>query len=113
MRLSLLVFSLVTALNSSAMRNSPFVPGNEDATVTVEASRTSGIILVSVTNHRKIGNVVLEVRNAEGAMLYKEEGKAMTSELVRRLDKGLFPKGPMTLSVKARDFAITQRFSIE
>ena len=87
--------------------------GKDDPKVSVQCARGSGLIQVSVSNHRKIGNVLLEVKDANGRVLYSEEGKAMTGELVRRLDKGLFPLGEKTLEVTARDFAITQRFVIE
>ena len=53
------------------------------------------------------------VDSEDGRVLYREEGKAMTGELVRRLDKGVFPRGTHTLTVVAKDFAITQRFTIE
>lgn len=89
------------------------VGGKDDPRVTVQCARGSGLIQVSVSNHRKIGNVLLEVKDASGRVLYSEEGKAMTDELVRRLDKGLFPLGEKTLEVTARDFAISQRFVIE
>lgn len=88
------------------------VSGNE-ATVFVEATRASAFIHILINNHRKIGNVALEVKDLEGRVLYREEGKAMTGELVRRLDKGVFPKGEHTVTVVSRDFTITQRFTIE
>lgn len=87
--------------------------GNDEATVSVQCTRGSGLIQVSISNHRKIGKVLLEVKDAKGHVLYSEEGKAMTGELVRRLDKGLFPKGETTLEVTAKDFAIVHRFVIE
>ncbi len=87
--------------------------GKDDPKVSVQCARGSGLIQVSVSNHRRIGNVLLEVKDSSGRVLYSEEGKAMTGELVRRLDKGLFPMGEKTLEVTARDFAITQRFVIE
>ena len=87
--------------------------GGDGATVSVECDRGSGLILISITNHRRIGNVKLEVRDAQGKSLYYEEGKAMTEELVRRLDKGVFPKGEAMLTVTARDLSITQRFIIQ
>lgn len=87
--------------------------GGSDATVFVEASRGSAFINILVNNHRRIGAVVLEVKDLEGRTLYREEGKAMTDELVRRLDKGLFPKGEHMVTVVSRDFTITQRFTID
>ena len=89
-------------------------PGNEgEARVEVLASRQSALVSVNIVNSRTIGNVVIEVRDAKGTVLYKEEGKALTPELVRRLDKGVFPKGQLSLSVTARDFAITRAFTVE
>ncbi|MBX2971665.1 MAG: hypothetical protein KF797_01045 [Flavobacteriales bacterium] len=83
------------------------------AVVAVDCQRNSGLINVSIANHRKIGKVHIEVRDAKGALVYVEEGKAMTEELVRRFDKGMFPKGAATLTVQARDFKITQAFTIQ
>lgn len=83
------------------------------STVKVECSRSSAFIQIQVQNHRRIGNVVLEVRDAQGRTLYREEGKALTEELVRRLDKGVFPRGQHTVTVTARDLSITQPFTIE
>ena len=45
--------------------------------------------------------------------VYFEEGKANTEELVRRFDKGMFPKGAATLHVQARDLDITQHFTVQ
>jgi hypothetical protein len=108
------VLALATALSTTGPLALAIVPGGEkEATVFVEANRTSAFIHILVNNHRKIGGVVLEVKDLEGRVLYREEGKAMTGELVRRLDKGVFPKGEHTVTVVSRDFAITQRFTIE
>lgn len=101
----------VVALAVPALAGKP--GGDGTATVKVECSRSSGPIQIDITNHRKIGAVVLEIRNAAGQSLYREEGKAMSTELVRRLDKGVFPKGKHTLTVTARDFSITQQLVIE
>ena len=91
------------------------MPGGSDrhATVTVECTIASPTIRIEVLNHRKIGKVLIEVRSEDGKVLYREEGKAMTHELVRRLDKGAFPKGGHTITVQAKDLAITQHFMIE
>ena len=85
----------------------------EGATVAVECTRSSGLIKLRIQNHRRIGPVELLIIDANGRTLYHEEGKAMTGELVRVLDKGLFPKGEHHLTVKARDFSITQRFAVQ
>ncbi|MBP6698681.1 MAG: hypothetical protein KA175_13760 [Flavobacteriales bacterium] len=87
--------------------------GEESATVAVECTRSSGLIKLRIQNHRRIGPVELLIIDANGRTLYHEEGKAMTGELVRVLDKGLFPKGEHHLTVKARDFSITQRFAVQ
>lgn len=90
------------------------VPGSDnESTVFVETQRNSAFIHILVNNHRRIGNVVIEVKDLDGRVLYREEGKALTGELVRRLDKGVFPKGEHALTVQAKDFSITQRFSID
>ncbi len=86
---------------------------NGKAKVQVISSRQSALINVNITSFRTIGKVVIEVRDAKGRTLYKEEGRALTPELVRRLDKGVFPKGDLTLSVTAKDFAITQVFNCQ
>ena len=87
--------------------------GGEGATVAVECTRSSGLIKLRVQNHRRIGRLELLILDANGRILYHEEGKAMTGELVRVLDKGLFPKGEHHLTVKARDFSISQRFAVQ
>lgn len=106
----LLVFAGLIATSLPAFSG----PGNDGQTkVEVIASRQSALVSVNIVSHRKIGNVVIEVRDAKGVVLYKEEGKAMTPELVRRLDKGVFPKGNLVLSVTARDFSVTRPLVIE
>ena len=85
---------------------------DRNANVKVECATTSAFINIDIAHCRRIGNVVIEVKSADGKVLYKEEGKALAEVLVRRLDKGVFPKGELSLSVTARDFAITQVFSV-
>lgn len=103
----------IASLLSSAPVHAAMPGGDDEATVFVETSRASAFIHLLVNNHRRIGNVAIEVKDPDGRTLYKEEGKAMTGELVRRLDKGMFPRGEHVVTVTARDFAITQRFTIE
>jgi predicted polyphosphate/ATP-dependent NAD kinase len=105
----------VLGMSMGLLMASPVQAGepHSASSVKVECSRSSAFIQIQVLNHRRIGNVVLEVRDAEGRTLYREEGKAMTEELVRRLDKGVFPRGQHTLTVTARDLSITQAFTIE
>ena len=81
--------------------------------VQVECSRSSAFVLVNITSFRRIGAISLEVQDGTGRTLYKEEGKALTSELVRRLDKGGFPRGAHTLLVTSKDFALTRSFTVE
>lgn len=107
-----LVISLLLASSPDALHAST-PGGDERATVFVEASRSSAFVHIMVNNHRRIGNVTIEVKDLAGNTLYREEGKALTGELVRRLDKGVFPRGEHTLTVTARDLNITQRFIIE
>lgn len=87
--------------------------GNDDATVMVHTSRSSGLIRINIQQPRKIGTVTLIVTDAQGRTWYREEGKAMTGELVRNLDKGILPKGELTLRVKSKDLDIMQRFVVE
>ncbi|MDQ3100604.1 MAG: hypothetical protein M3R08_04400 [Bacteroidota bacterium] len=56
---------------------------------------------------------MIEIGDAAGRSLYREAGKAMSTELVRKLDKGVFPKGEHTLTVTAKDFSITQVLVVE
>ncbi|MBK9177839.1 MAG: hypothetical protein IPM46_16205 [Flavobacteriales bacterium] len=79
----------------------------------VQCSRSSAFVQVNVANCRRIGKVVLEVRDKEGRVLYHEEGKALAEELVRRLDKGLLPRGTHTVTVAGRDLALSQPFTVE
>lgn len=87
--------------------------GPEVGKVTIECARSSSLVLISITNHRKIGTVSIEIRDTTGRSLYYEEGKAMTEELVRRLDKGLFPPGEATLTVRSRDVSVSQTFFVQ
>lgn len=105
----------VLGMSMGLLLASPVQAGepNCGSSLKVECSRSSAFIQIQVLNHRRIGNVVLEVRDAQGRTLYREEGKALTEELVRRLDKGVFPRGQHTLTVTARDLVITQPFTIE
>lgn len=102
--LSLAASSVVHAANPGCDRQPKFEVTNISG---------SGAISVSVVNCRKIGNVVLEVKDASGRTLYREEGKALTPELVRRLDKGIFPKGQHTLVITAKDFAVSKVLVID
>lgn len=103
--------SLLVVSSSWALAGEPRSEGQ--ANVQVSCSRASAFVSVSISSFRKIGVVTIEVRNATGLTLYKEEGKALTPELVRRLDKGGFPRGAHTLLVTAKDFSISQVFTVE
>ena len=105
--------ALATALMCSSMGATASPEGNDPVNVKVQCTRASSLIQIEVASHRKIGAVSLEVKDRKGVTLYREEGKALTPELVRRLDKGVFPKGTHTLTVVARDFARTEAFTIE
>lgn len=87
--------------------------GDHTGSARVECSRASGLIRLHLDAERRIGRVVLQIADANGRLLYREEGRALRDELVRVLDKGLFPKGDMVLTVKARDLDLTQHFTIE
>lgn len=83
------------------------------ASVSVDCKHGSGLVQVNILSTRKIGKIHLVVKDAKGKAVYIEEGKAMSEELVRRFDKGMFPKGAVTLTVEARDFNITQEFVVQ
>ncbi len=87
--------------------------GEHTGSARVECSRASGLIRLQLAAERRIGRVVLQIADTNGRLLYREEGRALREELVRVLDKGLFPKGDMVLTVKARDLDLTQHFTIE
>lgn len=102
-------FVLLVSLTTSAF------PGKECervASVKVDCTTASAFLNIDIAHCRRIGHIVIEVRNKDGIVLYREEGKALADVLVRRLDKGVFPKEELSLSVTARDFSITQPFSI-
>lgn len=107
--LGLASFVLVCLLNSVNAASGD----KEKARVSVDCARGSGLIQVNIVNHRKIGKVQIVVKDAKNRTVYIEEGMAMSGELVRRLDKGMFPKGAATVIVEARDFNITQAFTIQ
>jgi hypothetical protein len=87
--------------------------GEENARVVVQCSRSSAFVNVNINSCRKIGKVLIEVLDTKGTVLYREEGKALTPELIRRLDKGGFPRGPLTVHVTTKDFHLAQDFTVE
>lgn len=85
----------------------------EGTRVEVTCTRSSAFVSVSINSDHPIGRVVIEVVDQQGRTWYKEEGKALTPELIRRLDKGGFPKAAMTLRVTAKDFEVYRAFKVE
>ncbi len=85
----------------------------DQALLSVTCSRASAFVQVHVANCRKLGKLVMEVRDQQGRVLYHEEGKAFSGELVRRLDKGQLPRGTHVLSIAARDLSLSQPFTVE
>lgn len=84
-----------------------------DGAVKVECHKGSSLIQLSISNHRRIGKVRIEVRSEDGRTLYIEEGKALTGELVRRLDRGVLPRGTHTILVTTRDITASERIVCE
>ena len=110
-RRSLLIVSLsLLALAAPARGGRNCAPA---ANVKVECSSASAFINLRIDHCRRIGKVVIEVKDASGKVLYREVGKALSNVLVRRLDKGVFPSGDLTLSVSTRDFSIAQVFTVK
>jgi hypothetical protein len=109
--LRVLLVCLLFASVGAVRAGGPPVEGQ--ATVNVQCSRSSAFVSVGIASFRKIGVVTIEVQDAQGRTLYKEEGKALTAELVRRLDKGGFPRGSHTIHVTAKDFSLSQVFTVE
>jgi len=107
---AVLFASLLTSL--PVVHGSPGRPDSK-ARVEVTCSRNSAFVNVSINSDRPIGKVVIEVVDEMGLTWYKEEGKALTPELIRRLDKGAFPKKAMTLKVSAKDFTVSRPFQVE
>ncbi|MCB0789798.1 MAG: hypothetical protein KDB75_10870, partial [Flavobacteriales bacterium] len=73
------------ALSALFLLAGPVVAGGGEpakATVSVEAAPGSAFLKLNIRNHRKIGKVAILVRDAKGRVIYSEEGKAMTGELV-------------------------------
>lgn len=105
---------LMASLVSSASWARP-TPGHPEgaARVEVTCTRASAFVNVSINSDRPIGKVVIEVVDEQGRTWYKEEGKALTAELIRRLDKGGFPRKQMTLKVTAKDFEVSRPFKVE
>jgi hypothetical protein len=87
--------------------------GDGPGKLNVAASRQSAFVTIAVQHDRRIGPITLEVKDDQGRTLYREEGKAMQEELVRRLDKGILPKGEHTLHITTRDLQLSERFVVE
>ena len=89
------------------------VAGDGPGKLNVEASKRSAFVTIALQHDRRIGPITLEVKDDQGRTLYREEGKAMQEELVRRLDKGILPKGEHTLFISTRDLKLSERFVVE
>jgi hypothetical protein len=83
------------------------------AKLNVSCSRASAFVQVQIANCKKLGKLVMEVRDQQGRVLYREEGKAYSGDLVRRLDKGQLPRGTHVLSVLTKEVSLSQPFTIE
>ncbi len=83
------------------------------ARLSVSCSRSSAFVQVQVAHCRKLGKLVMEVRDQQNRVIYREEGKAFTGELVRRLDKAQLPRGTHVLSITGKEFALSQPFTVE
>jgi len=88
------------------------VAGDGPGKLNVAASRQSAFVTIAVQHDRRIGHITMEVKDDQGRTLYREEGKAMQEELVRRLDKGILPKGEHTLYITTRDLQLSERFVV-
>lgn len=88
-------------------------PDHRSGRLQVHCSKASAFVSIQVEHEKRIGHVTLEIRDQQGFVLYREEGKALTGELVRRLDKGQLPRGTHTLSVQAKALCLTQQFTVE
>lgn len=111
------LFRGVAVVAFTAMLSAAAVAGHGDtgghARLSVQCSRTSAFVNIQIAHIRKIGKVALEIRDKDGRVLYREEGKALTDELVRRLDKAVLPRGTHVLSVQGKDLALSQAFTID
>lgn len=111
------LFRAAAVIAVSAMLSGAAFAGHGDAggntRLSVQCSRTSAFVNIQIAHSRKIGKVALEIRDKEGRVLYREEGKALTEELVRRLDKAVLPRGTHVLSVQGKDLSLSQAFTIE
>lgn len=87
--------------------------GSSEARLRVECTRSSAFVQVRLDHDRRIGKLVLEIRDRNGRVLYHEEGKALTEELVRRVDKGMLPRGTHTLTIVGKDLSLSQDFTVE
>lgn len=81
--------------------------------LTVKCSRASSLVQLNLSGCKKMGKITIEVRDQHGRTLYREEGRALTGELIRNLDKGTFPRGTHEVTVSSKEFAVSQRFTIE
>lgn len=87
--------------------------GDGASRLQVHCTKASAFVSILIEHEHRIGKVVLQIRDGQGKVIYREEGKALTGELVRRLDKGQLPRGTHTLSVETRDLTLSQQFTIE
>lgn len=100
---------LFTTLATSAGKGRECAP---NGALKVECSAASAFITLDIQHCRRIGNITIELLDASGRVVYQEEGKALSNVLVRRLDKGAFPQGELTLRITSRDLRITQLVTV-
>lgn len=108
-------FNLIVSLVACVMTLSVSAGGPEPhgSRLQVHCSKSSAFVSIQVEHEKRIGNITLEIRDQLGHVLYREEGKALTGELVRRLDKGQLPRGTHTLSVQSKALSLSQQFTVE
>lgn len=104
---------LAVALGSFSAPSARADGGAGSGRLQVHCTKGSAFVSILLEHHHRIGKVVLQIRDQQGRVIYREEGKALTGELVRRLDKGQLPRGKHTLSVEAKDLLLSQEFTIE
>lgn len=110
MRLNVIISFVACLLTVSVSAGGPDHHGGR---LQVHCSKASAFVSIQVEHEKRIGTITLEIRDQRGLVLYREEGKALTGELVRRLDKGQLPRGTHVLSVQSKALSLSQQFTIE
>lgn len=101
------------ALLLSAAAHAAMAKGDRPHGLRVVCTSESAFVRIELQHNKRIGKLVIEIRDEAGRLLYIEEGKASATDLVRQLHKGRLPQGRHRVTVRAKDLALSQEITVD